>query len=133
MYLPSYNPLVCLAKCSGLDVLNEASNNSLEDFITDVTDTCQAGTSQAIIVNFSRAVLGQSGDGHFSPTGALCVEEGRKYILVLDTARFKYPSYWVDAELLYKSIRTVDDTGVERGWLKMRRSEAEIIQHEKVI
>jgi glutathione gamma-glutamylcysteinyltransferase len=95
----------CLARCSGLDILNDFSCTSLDAFVGDVKDTCRAGTSHALIVNFSRAVLGQSGDGHFSPTGAIVNEKGQEYILVLDTARFKYPSYWVKVYISLLKIR----------------------------
>jgi glutathione gamma-glutamylcysteinyltransferase len=123
--------LACIATCSGLDLMNDlADSHSFDAFIRDVRATCTSSGAQALVLNFSRGVLGQSGSGHFSPTGAYVREEGgdddagREYVLVLDTASFKYPSYWVEAGLLHDAIRTRDDQGVERGWLTLRRTEA---------
>jgi glutathione gamma-glutamylcysteinyltransferase len=37
-------------------------------------------------------------------------------VLVLDTARFKYPPFWVELEKLYDSINSIDnETGKMRG------------------
>lgn len=72
------------------------------------------------ICNLSRKVLGQTGDGHFCPIGGYNAE-ARK-VLLLDTARFKYPPHWVDLELLYKAVCTTDgDTGLTRGFLLLAR------------
>ena len=49
-------------------------------------------------------------------------------MLLLDTARFKYPPHWIDIELLYKSICTVADTGMPRGILLLTRKAS---QHER--
>ena len=36
----------------------------------------------------------------------------------MDTARFKYPPFWVDVDALYRSVRSVDNTtGENRGFL----------------
>ena len=41
-----------------------------------------------------------AGDGHFSPIGGYSAKED--LVLILDTARFKYPPHWVPLEMLYK-------------------------------
>jgi glutathione gamma-glutamylcysteinyltransferase len=44
-------------------------------------------------LSYSRKVLGQTGDGHFSPVGGY--HPGKDLALIMDTARFKYPPHWV--------------------------------------
>ena len=78
------------------------------------------------ICNLSRTALGQTGDGHFCPIGGY--NEQQRKVLLLDTARFKYPPHWIDIELLYKSICTVADTGMPRGILLLTRKAS---QHER--
>ena len=48
-----------------------------------------------VIVNFSRASLGQEGEGHFSPLVAY--DAASNSFLILDVARYKYPPAWVTA------------------------------------
>lgn len=68
-----------------------------------------------MVVSFSRGVLGQTGDGHFSPIAAYSEETDK--CLVLDVARFKYPPYWVSVQDLYESTRPLDSmTNKSRGW-----------------
>jgi glutathione gamma-glutamylcysteinyltransferase len=40
-----------------------------------------------MVTSYSRKVLGQTGDGHFSPVGGYCAQEDM--VLILDVARFK--------------------------------------------
>ena len=72
-----------------------------------------------MIVNLSRAVLGQSGTGHFEPIGGYNAK-ARK-VLLMDTARFKYPPHWVDEELLYRSIIDLRGDGEPRGFICLTR------------
>lgn len=66
-----------------------------------------ASKDQFLVVNFERKALNQAGrTGHFSPVGAY--NEQAKKFLVLEVAIFKYPVYWVDAELLWKAMNTQD-------------------------
>lgn len=75
-----------------------------------------------MVVNFSRSALGQSGDGHFSPVASF--HPGTNKCLVLDTARFKYPSYYVDVELLYHAMKPLDrESGRSRGYFLVQRKE----------
>jgi hypothetical protein len=47
-----------------------------------------------------------------------CFEPESNHVLVLDTARFKYPSYFVDAKLLFESMKPVDKvTSLSRGYM----------------
>ncbi|KAK4848728.1 hypothetical protein QYF36_016590 [Acer negundo] len=46
------------------------------------------------------------GSGHFSPIGGY--HAGRDMVLILDVARFKYPSHWVPLTLLWEAMNTID-------------------------
>lgn len=62
----------------------------------------------------------QTGDGHFSPIGGYSALYDM--VLILDTARFKYPPHWVPVELLYKAMARVDSvTGLPRGLIRYVR------------
>jgi hypothetical protein len=55
-----------------------------------------------VIGFYDNELLGQDGSGHFSPIAAYSSEQDR--FLVLDTARYNNPPFWVDTEMLYKSM-----------------------------
>lgn len=70
---------------------------------------------QPIIANFCRNVFNQTGTGHFSPIGAY--EETADMVLVMETARFKYPPFWVKLDLMWDAMRciAVNARGVSSG------------------
>ena len=73
------------------------------------------------VVSFSRAVLQQTGDGHFSTLAAYDAQTDS--CLVLDVARFKYPPYWVSIDELYAAMQPVDPaTQLARGWSLWQRA-----------
>jgi hypothetical protein len=42
----------------------------------------------------------------------------------MDTARFKYPPFWVDADQLYESVRSLDkDANKMRGFMMLSKSQ----------
>jgi hypothetical protein len=42
----------------------------------------------------------------------------------MDTARFKYPPFWVDIDRLYESVRSLDkDSGKMRGFMVLSKSQ----------
>jgi len=94
------------------------SSFSLEDFRSDIRSIlsdARANQQPILVVSFSRAALGQTGDGHFSPIAAYHEETDR--VLVLDVARFKYAPYWVGVDELFESMRENDSvTHKPRGW-----------------
>lgn len=71
-----------------------------------------------LLVNFSRATLSDdnTGGGHFTPLAAY---NGRAdALLVMDVARYKYPPFWVDADLLWRAMATTDtSSGRHRGYI----------------
>lgn len=111
----------CLARCNGLDAQTYfADNTSFEQFERDIIESSRS-TDQFIAVSYSRASLGQTGSGHFSPIGGYSAMNGGM-VLVLDVARFKYPSYWVPIRKLFESLIPVDTvTGSPRGYVVLKR------------
>lgn len=70
-------------------------------------------------ISYSRKTLGQTGDGHFSPIAAMDKESNS--VLMFDTARFKYPPYWVPMEVLFQSMLPLDSaTGKSRGYVVLK-------------
>jgi glutathione gamma-glutamylcysteinyltransferase len=113
--------LSCLARCNGADVqLSRADQADLAAWRTALATASRGET--VVIASYDRAAMGQTGSGHFSPIGGY--HAGRDMALVLDVARFKYPSHWVSAERLWKAMHPVDPvTGRARGWMVLRRRE----------
>lgn len=67
-----------------------------------------------VIVDFDRHVLGQAGNGHYSPLVAYDADSDS--VLILDVAKFKYPPFWVTLPDLLISIQTIDpDSRQSRG------------------
>jgi hypothetical protein len=72
-----------------------------------------------LLVNYDRKALGQAGGGHISPLAAYHAPSDR--VLILDVARYRYPSVWVPVADLWKAIRTIDNTsGRSRGLVTIR-------------
>ena len=80
-----------------------------------------ADPSDRLVVNYHRSALGQKGGGHISPLAAY--DERSDRVLLLDVARYRYPSVWVPTPALWQAIRTVDsDSGLSRGLVRLRWS-----------
>ncbi|KAF9925185.1 hypothetical protein FBU30_004992 [Linnemannia zychae] len=110
----TFNQFACLSKCHCDVQVRRANQVSLEQFKRDLEMVCSRDDIH-MVVSFSRKALGQTGDGHFSPIGGYVPKAGM--VLVLDTARFKYPSYFVSVEKLWKSLFPIDaETGSSRGY-----------------
>ena len=120
----------CLAFCQGLTVdLHYCDETaSLEDFRAAVERACLENpledtnyqgdgpkTLECLVVSYSRKVLKQTGDGHFSPLAAYDKESDS--VLILDTARFKYGAHWAKLQLVYEAMKPLDKTtGKSRGY-----------------
>ncbi|KAJ3351844.1 hypothetical protein HDU83_008570 [Entophlyctis luteolus] len=124
----TFDEFASLAACNGLTVeakrfTNEAAgeNVSKQEFINDLKRVCSNSEgSLQMVVSFSRKVLSQTGDGHFSPVG--CFHEESGMVLVLDVARFKYPSYFVHVDTLYDAMAPIDKvTGKGRGYFVLSK------------
>ncbi|GAA5906077.1 phytochelatin synthase family protein [Sporobolomyces salmoneus] len=113
----------CLANCNGLrarvqsppvGMTEESRKKAIEQFRRDLVKASRG--KEVMALSYSRKVLGQTGTGHFSPIGGYSEKDDK--VLILDVARFKYPSYWVSTELAYDSMVPIDDaTGQPRGYV----------------
>ena len=67
-----------------------------------------AAEQRYVLINFSRATLSDDdqGGGHFSPLAAF--NGTADDLLVMDVARYKYPPFWVDTNLLWQAMATTD-------------------------
>jgi len=112
----------CLARCSGaLVVARRAGHATVEAFREHLLAAATSSDGPALIVNYSRSAVGQTGSGHFSPIGGFDAATDRA--LVLDTARFKYPPHWMPVELLFAAMQERDaDAGDTRGWMLLSRA-----------
>ena len=69
-----------------------------------------------LIVNYLRDALGQHSGGHFSPLAAYHPVTDR--FLILDVADVRYPPVWVDTEVLFAAMATIDPrSGRRRGFI----------------
>ena len=100
-------------------VKNTYANNSsyaLQKFRDYLEDSCRSDKAESfLIANFDRGLLGQTGNGHFSPLGGYHRE--RDLVLVMDVARFKYPPWWVSVDKLWAAMSVGDEQAAEaRGY-----------------
>lgn len=118
----------CLARCNGAAVeVRRATDGSPAAFRSALRAAARAAGGPFLIASYSRAALGQTGDGHFSPLGGYC--ERHDLALILDVARFKYPPHWVPVPLLWEAMRHSDPvTGLPRGYLLLRRAIPEALE-----
>lgn len=77
------------ARCNGagVDVVRNVSVDDARELVRRCVGPQTHGEEEFAAISFSRRVLGQTGDGHFSPVAAYDAESDS--VLILDTARFK--------------------------------------------
>ena len=117
----SLDEVACLARCAGASVaLHRAvASGGAAEFRAHVIESATRDDAPVLIVNYSRRPLGQTGDGHFSPIGGYHAASDQ--VLVLDTARFKYPPHWMPVSQLFAAMQAEDTaTGQPRGWLRLQ-------------
>ena len=117
----TFDELVCLARCNGAKVESiRYTQSSLENFRHAIGKATSSPQGLHLVVSYSRQVLGQTGNGHFSPVGGYHPE--RDLILILDVARFKYPLHWVPLPLLWNALAPIDTaTGKSRGYILLSK------------
>ncbi|PAA59164.1 hypothetical protein BOX15_Mlig020492g2, partial [Macrostomum lignano] len=114
---------ICLAECNSLQVeqlvvATEAA--SIEEF-ERAAQVCSQSEEKILVVSYGRQGLDQTGDGHFAPIGGYHPE--RRLLLVMDTARFKYPAHWVPLERMWTALHYPDPvTGHPRGYCILTRA-----------
>ena len=120
----TFDELVCLARCNGAKVESiRYTQSSLENFRHAIRKATSSPQGLHLIVSYSRQVLGQTGNGHFSPVGGYHPE--RDLVLILDVARFKYPPHWVPLPLLWEALAPIDTvTGKSRGYMLLSKHDS---------
>ncbi|EGZ12500.1 hypothetical protein PHYSODRAFT_563256 [Phytophthora sojae] len=116
----SMSEFICLARCNGVHTedYRATSDFTLEQFRDIVKHSC-ATSSEIVVLNYSRKVLGQTGDGHFSPIGGYHAE--RDMVLLMDVARFKYPPHWVKLSMVFDAMQRIDQSmDLPRGLVILR-------------
>jgi len=112
--------LACTASCNGLDV-DVVRGPSVEELRATVSRVCAQrpdDVAEVLVASYSREALRQTGDGHFSPVGGY--HRPSDSVLILDTARFKYPPHWVPLADLASAMARKDGPK-PRGFLALRR------------
>lgn len=96
-----------MAICNTLDVTQfRADGTTSEEMFRQLVIEKTRCANDVIVVSYSRKVLGQTGDGHYSPIGGYNPEHD--LVLILDVARFKYPPHWVSLSLLFEAMTELD-------------------------
>ncbi|XP_076466788.1 uncharacterized protein LOC143298018 isoform X2 [Babylonia areolata] len=115
----TFDEFICLADCNYLDTEAVRVDSSCrEDSFRDLVKTMTLREDSFLVVSYSRKTLQQTGDGHFAPVSGY--HPGRDLVLILDTARFKYPPHWVSLPLLFEAMQRLDkSTGLPRGYLQL--------------
>jgi hypothetical protein len=100
--------------------LHQAASSSVESF-REVAARYLSEPGHHVIVNYSRAALGQEGAGHISPLGAYDAESDR--FLILDVSRYKSPAIWIAADHLFAAMAAPKSLGSSqsRGFLTIRK------------
>ncbi len=113
----------CLARCNGARVQSyPAEASSLSELRYHVRASSSSPGGVHVVAAYSRKVLGQSGDGHYSPVGGY--HRGRDLALILDVARFKYPPHWAPLAAVWDSMQPEDPvTHRPRGYFVVSRAE----------
>ncbi|MBV8664091.1 MAG: phytochelatin synthase family protein, partial [Hyphomicrobiales bacterium] len=94
--------------------VRHAADGGLEAFRADARAALGAG-DRFVLVNYLRSALGQQAGGHISPLAAY--DEKTDRFLILDVARYKYPSVWVTASDLFAAMNRIDPvSGTTRGY-----------------
>lgn len=114
---------VCISRCNGAKVTaNRYTERSLDEFRQDVKRITSTAHGIHMVAAYSRKVLEQTGDGHFSPIGGYHPQ--RDLVLLLDVARFKYPPHWVPLPLLWQAFEPPDPaTNRSRGYVLLQKTE----------
>jgi len=121
----------CLARCNGAEVESYHFEDKTEDqFRCHIKETCSK-EDVIMVVTFSRVMLGQTGDGHFSSLAGY--HPTKDLVLVMDVAKFKYSAFWCPVSLLYSAMQPEDKaTGLSRGYFILQKAE-ELQKQQQII
>lgn len=118
-----FDQFVTLASCKGgLVQAWRYADSTLEEFREAIKRSVRSD-DEVVVASFRRKDLGQTGGGHFAPIAGYHIESDA--VLLLEVARFKYPSHWVPVPILFEAMKAVDpETNLSRGYLSVRPARA---------
>ena len=95
---------------------------TLEEFRENVMEKI-ADPNFFVMCSYSRTAVGQTrfSGGHVAPLGGYDAENDR--VLVHEVNTWRYPSVWVETEVIWKAIRTTTAVGSYRGVVLVRAVE----------
>lgn len=112
----------CIAECNSLSTTCVRPGPDSEDSFRQVVNEFSERDDAFIVATYSRKILQQTGDGHFSPIAGF--HPKRDLVLIMDTARFKYPPHWIKVSLLLKAMNALDNsTGLSRGYIILKKKD----------
>ncbi|ESO88410.1 hypothetical protein LOTGIDRAFT_126155, partial [Lottia gigantea] len=104
----NYDEFLSATVCNKLSVVNvRVDDNSDIRKFRECVQMCTKSDQCFLVATYSRPALNQTGDGHFSPIGGYHPQ--KDLVLLLDTARFKYPPHWISIESLFNAMKWIDD------------------------
>jgi phytochelatin synthase len=116
----SLEELACLARCNGAEAVLSRPDEAGSAGLRAAVNAATRAADRVLVVSYSRAALGQTGAGHYSPVGGY--HAARDLVLILDVARFKYPPHWVSLSALFAATQDADPvTQRSRGWLSLAK------------
>jgi Phytochelatin synthase len=131
----------CINQGKRNNIINHRSTNddidNDNDDVNDIDDDDDEATAaqvltSVLLASYDRTVLGQTGSGHFSPITAY--DPVSDSVLIMDTARFKYGSHWVQLSLLANAMKPIDpDSGRSRGFIVLTNPIAQAIEMSAII
>jgi hypothetical protein len=92
----------------GVKAATVAGGSITESELRSLVEKALGDDGQFVLVNFSRASLGQKGWGHWSVLAAYDVQSDR--VLILDVSKYMYAPEWIEISTLRKAIDTLDTT-----------------------
>jgi hypothetical protein len=100
--------MVKTLRCHGVKATTVAGDSVDESALRLLMQKALGDDGQFVLVNFSRAALGQEGWGHWSVLAAYDAASDR--VLILDVSKYMYAPEWIRINTLRKAINTLDTT-----------------------
>lgn len=92
----------------GVKATTVAGDSVDESALRSLMQKALGDDGQFVLVNFSRATLGQEGLGHWSVLAAYDVQSDR--VLILDVSKYMHAPEWIGINTLRNAIDTLDTT-----------------------
>ena len=126
----SFDEFAGVARWNGAEARPVRAGDSTVDAFREAVNSACVGEDGSdgelvdgvLVASYNRGVLGQTGEGHFSPIAGLAPTSDM--VLVMDTARFKYPPHWVPTSLLWRAMADINPwNNKSRGFVSLKTSE----------